>query len=159
MRSKDATLMRARRFCSEACFTVALQRRRLRSAEPEDDSFVFRWWADLQFLIVALRRLRRSAEIATRIPEFSVEVRAAVEEFDKSLPGLRKMRNVGEHVDSYAVNDPKRYDASVDSGQLQVGLFDETVYTWLGESLNIDTALAAAEKLCHRVKQLRSSTP
>jgi len=159
MRSKDAILMRARRLCSEACFTVALQRRRLRSAEPEDNSFVFRWWADLQFLIVALRRLRRSAEIATRIPEFSVEVKVAIEEFDKSLPGLTKMRNVGEHVDAYAVNDPKRRDVSVDSGQLQVGFFDGTVYTWLGQSLNIDNALQAAEKLCVRIKQLKSSTP
>jgi len=155
MRSKDAIVLRARRFCSEACFTVALQRRRLRSAEPEDDSFVFRWWADLQFLIVALRRLRRSAEIAMRIPEFSVEVRAALDEFDKSLPGMTKMRNVGEHVDSYAVNDRKRRVMSVDSGQLQVGVFDGTVYTWLGESLNIDTALVAAEKLCEHIKQLR----
>jgi hypothetical protein len=155
MQSKDANLLRARRFCGEACFTVALQRRRLRSSEPEDDSFVFRWWADLQFLIVALRRLRRSAEIAKRIPEFSVEVSAAIDEFDKSLPGLTKMRNVGEHVDAYAMNDPKRRVVSVDSGQLQVGCFDGTVYTWLGESLNIDIALAAAEKLCERIKQLR----
>ncbi|MFZ3265625.1 MAG: hypothetical protein WA172_16585 [Terriglobales bacterium] len=93
-----------------------------------------------------------------RIPEFSVELRAAVAEFDKSLPGLSKMRNVGEHVDAYAVNDPKRHDASVDSGQLQVGFFDGTVYTWLGESLNIDTALAAAEKLCEHIKQLRPSS-
>ncbi len=90
-----------------------------------------------------------------RIPEFSVEVRAALDEFDKSLPGMTKMRNVGEHVDSYAVNDRKRRVMSVDSGQLQVGVFDGTVYTWLGESLNIDTALVAAEKLCEHIKQLR----
>lgn len=156
MRPKDAILMRARRLCSEACCTVALQCRRLRSTEPEDSSFVFRWWADLQFLIVALRRLRRSAEIAMRVPEFSTEVRAAIDEFDRSLPGLTKMRNVGEHVDDYAANDPKRRDLSVDSWQLQAGSFDGTVYVWLGESLNIDTALAAAEKLFERIKQLGS---
>jgi hypothetical protein len=69
------------------------------------------------------------------------------------------MRNVGEHVDAYAVNDLKRHDRSVDAGQLQAGLFDGTVYTWLGESLNIDTALGAAEKLYAHVQQLRSSTP
>jgi hypothetical protein len=49
-------------------FTVALQRRRIRSKEPEDDVFVMRWWADLQFYIVALRRLRRAAELASRVP-------------------------------------------------------------------------------------------
>ncbi len=93
------------------------------------------------------------------IPELALEVKAAVEEFDKALPGLTRMRNVGEHVDAYAVNNPKRRDLSVDSGQLQVGCFDGTVYTWLGESLNIDSALGASEKLCERIKKLRSSDP
>ena len=49
---------RAKSFCNEACFTIALQHRRLKTTEPEDGVFVFRWHADLQFLIVALRRLR-----------------------------------------------------------------------------------------------------
>jgi hypothetical protein len=48
-------------------FTVALQRRRTRSNEPEDEGFVMRWWADLHFFIVALRRLRRAAELASRV--------------------------------------------------------------------------------------------
>jgi hypothetical protein len=93
-----------------------------------------------------------------RIPELSAEVKAALDEFDKSLPGLTKMRNVGEHVDAYAVNDPKRRAVSVDSGQLQAGCFDGTVYDWLGESLNIDTALSSAEKLYARIKQLKISS-
>lgn len=86
-------------------------------------------------------------------------MKAAIEAFDRSLPGLTKMRNVGEHVDAYAVNDPKRRVASVDAGHLQVGSFDGTAYTWLGESLDIDVALAAAEKLCERIKQLRWPSP
>jgi hypothetical protein len=118
---------------------------------------VFRWWADLQFLIVALRRLRRSAEIAVRVPELSAEVKVALDEFDKSLPGLTLMRNVGEHVDDYAVNDPKRHTVSVDTGQLQAGWFDGIVYHWLGKSLNVDTALSSAEELYARIKQLKLS--
>lgn len=58
-------LERARSLANEATFTVALQRRRVRSKEPEDDAFVVRWWADRQLFIVALRRLRRAAEFAT----------------------------------------------------------------------------------------------
>ena len=44
--SDEAVLKRARSLCSEACFTVAPQHRRLRSTEPEDKAFIFRWWAD-----------------------------------------------------------------------------------------------------------------
>src|SRR5579859_2833960 len=54
--SDAAILERAKSLSNEACFTVSLQHRRLRTTEPEDQVFVFRWWADLQFLIVALRR-------------------------------------------------------------------------------------------------------
>ena len=66
--SDAAILERARSLATEAISTVALQRRRPRSTEPEDGVFVFRWWADLQFLIVALRRLRRAAQLAARTP-------------------------------------------------------------------------------------------
>jgi hypothetical protein len=36
-----ATLERAKSLSNQACFTVALQRRRLRSAEPEDGHIPF----------------------------------------------------------------------------------------------------------------------
>lgn len=94
--------------CNEACFTVALQHRRLQTSEPEDDIFVFRWWADLQFLVVALRRLRRSAAIGARISSVSERINQAISSFDKRLPGLAKMRNIGEHIDDYAVDASKR---------------------------------------------------
>ncbi len=144
--SEAAILERMLSLCNEACFTVALQRRRLRTVEPEDAKFVFRWWADLQFLIVALRRLRRSAALGVRIPSVSERVTRAIDAFDKMLPDLAKMRNIGEHVDDYAVDAPKRRYADVDRKQLQVGTWDGTVYRWIGE-LNVDVAHEAAEQL------------
>jgi hypothetical protein len=132
---------------------IALQHRRLRSQEPEDEVFVFRWWADLQFLIVALRRLRRSAEIVARIPRVSGIVNSAIQEFDGALPCLSKMRNVGEHIDSYAVDAPSRHDKSVSCQQLQVGTWDGTVYCWLGESLDIDVALDVSQRLFGEIKK------
>jgi hypothetical protein len=146
-------LERARSLCSEACFTVALQRRRLRSAEPEDDKFIFRWWADLQFLIVALRRLQRAAQIATHVPEVHLQVIEAITEFKASLPGLDTLRNIGEHIDEYAVDSPKRHDISIDRRGLQVGTWDGTTFSWLNQQLNIDTAMLAAEKLFLAVKR------
>jgi hypothetical protein len=79
--------------------TVALQVRRLATEEPEDETFVLRWWADLQFLIVALRRLRRAAGLAASADDEGGRLRAAIERFDRRLPALAVMRNVGEHLD------------------------------------------------------------
>src|SRR5271167_2115064 len=55
---------RAHSLAYDAVRAVALQCRRLHRRGPEDDTFVFRWWADLQFFIVVLRRLRRAAQVA-----------------------------------------------------------------------------------------------
>ena len=120
--------------------------------------FILRWWADLQFLIVALSRLRRSAQIAQSVATASAAIESAIREFDQALPCLKTMRNIGEHVESYAVDDPKRHNKSVSHSQLQVGQWDGTVYVWLGESLNIDVALDAAQKLLGAVRGAESLT-
>jgi hypothetical protein len=150
MRSDKSILRCAISLCNEACFAVALQHRRLQSAEPEDDTFVFRWWVDIQFLIVALRRLRRSAEIAGSVPTLSGIIKIALGEFDDTVPGLATMRNVGEHVEDYALGQGR--DTTVSPSELQVGCLDWPVYSWLGVSLNLDSALGAAEKLLQAVR-------
>lgn len=94
--SDKAILERASTLANDAMFSIALQRRRLRSNEPEDDVFVMRWWADLQFFIVALRRLRRAAELARRVPSIANSISSALKTFDTALPSLFTMRNVGE---------------------------------------------------------------
>jgi hypothetical protein len=64
------------------------------------------------------------------------------------------MRNIGEHIDAYAVGDLTRHDKSVDHSRLQVGEFDGTVYNWLGASLNIDVSLQASEELLKEIQKL-----
>jgi len=145
--SDGAALERAYSLVNEAMFTVALQRRRVRSAEPEDDRFVFRWWADMQFLIVALRRLRRAAALASCVPFANESVTAALKDFDSALPTLRIMRNVGEHIDDYALDNPRRVHKQVGRRSLQVGTWDGTTYEWLDMRLNVDDAYDAAESL------------
>jgi hypothetical protein len=158
--SDAAILERAKSLCNEACFTIALQHRRLQTTEPEDEVFVMRWWADVQFLIVALRRLRRSAELAARVPSISGDLRAAIRKFDNALPTVAKMRNVGEHIDNYGVDAPKRHHPDIDRRQLQVGTWDGTVFRWLGSELDIDDAMQAfgavkqaAESHCRAEKE------
>lgn len=138
---------RAFSLANEAMLTIDLQRRRIRSEELEDRTFIFRRWADLQFFIVALRRLRRAAELARRAPSVAGKAAIALKHFDESLPDLLMMRNVGEHIEDYGVDDPGRRYKHVNRRMLQVGTFDETIYEWLGVKLNIDEAHSAAKEL------------
>lgn len=145
--SDGAILERALSLANEAMFTVKLQHRRLRSTEPEDEVFFFRRGADFQFLIVALRRMRRAAELAAKVTTVSAAVQDALVAFDHDLPMLLTMRNVGEHVDDYAVDDPKRRHKQVSRRQLQAGSWDGTTFSWLEMTLNTDVALKAAWSL------------
>ena len=158
--SPAATLERAASLVNEALWTVALQRRRLRTSEPEDEDFIFRPWADWQFFVVALTRARQGAMIATRVDDVSDAVRAAIRRFDDAVPGLRVLRNVAEHIDEYAVDSDKRHHGHVSRRGLQVGQWDETQLIWYLDGpyvLNADSALAAAEDLFAAVRAARDT--
>jgi hypothetical protein len=159
--SDAATAERAHSLANEAIHMVALQRRRLQSEEPEDETFVLRRWADFQFFIVSLRRLRQTALLAARPKASNTAIESAIAEFDEALPDLRKkqnlvqkLRNAGEHLDEYAAERGR--DRNVSRRALQVGTLDTTTLEWLGERLNADDALAAAERLYGSIKDARS---
>lgn len=154
-RSDAAIVERAHSLANEAIHMVALQRRRLQSDEPEDETFAFRRWADFQFLIVSLRRLRQAGVLAAKPVASRPEIEEAIGEFDEALPHLQKMRNVGEHVDEYAIE--RGHDRGVDRRALRVGRFDNTTLEWLGGDLNADDALAAAKKLYSAIKDKSSA--
>jgi hypothetical protein len=155
--SDEATITRAASLANEAVFAIALQCRRLRSTEPEDAEFVMRWWADAQFLVVMLRRLRRTAELAMNVPRARGEVEQALSEFDRNVPAVRKMRDVGEHIDEYALDQGR--NKSVSRRALQVGSWDGTTLSWLGDSLNADQALGSAEALVAAIRRARGHVP
>lgn len=145
--TEQAILERARSLTDEAVWMVWLQRRRWQRDEPEDEEFLFRRLADMQFLIVSLRRARRAAEIAAHVPSAEGSVRDAIARFDAALPGLATMRNVGEHIDDYAIDSPDRHHKVVGRRMLQNASWDETTFRWLGQTLNVDEALAAVQQL------------
>jgi hypothetical protein len=151
-----ATIERSARLTNDAMWVVALQRRRLNTAEAEDHSFPGRLWADWQFFIVALIRLRAAAKIASTVPSARSEIARALATFDHGLP-IRRMRDVGEHIDDYAVGRGKHRD--VDRRALEVGSFDGTTLRWriTPEELNADTALLHAQALCEVVRCIARS--
>ena len=104
-----AILERAHSLANEAMFTVALQCRRIKTVEPEDETFIFRWWVDFQFLILALCRLRRAVKIAHKVLAITGDVKIALHKFDRALPHLIRLRNVGELIDEYVVDSESRH--------------------------------------------------
>lgn len=130
-----------------------LQRRRLQSAEPADEAFMLRYWADLQFLVVSLSRFRHAAALIEQSKYATADIVSALAAFDAATPSLRTMRNIGEHAHDYAVNSASRHDPTIDSAQLEVGSWDGRMYGWLKRAdgqfhtLDVDAALSAAKRV------------
>jgi hypothetical protein len=141
-----ATYERARRLANLAVWSIDLQCRRLRSAEPEDSTFVLRRWADFGFLVVSLIRLRRAAQLAASLPNVQPLILPAIECFDAALPGLKAMRDVAEHIDDYALDCGRI--PTIPPQSLEVSTLEERGPTlhWL-DTLNAREALHVSQRL------------
>jgi len=67
------------------------------------------------------------------------------------------MRNVGEHVDDYALDRGRHKE--VNRKMLQVSQWDGTTYHWLNHELNVDVAFKAAFELYSAVRAAKNSYP
>jgi hypothetical protein len=148
-----ATYERAKRLANLSLWTIELQCRRIRSSEPEDSVFVFRKWADFDFLIVALTRLRRAAKLAAHIPEIQPALSTALHEFDSALPHLKTLRDVAEHIDDYAVDSGR--ERSIRRQWLEVSSIsmEGPTLKWLRHQLNSEEALRAGQKLFRAIQE------
>lgn len=135
----------ALRRAQDACLLVALQCRRLERAEPEEAQLAVRVWADVQILMVALRQLRRSVELAALAPSLQDGLVRALAEFDGPLPDLWRMRSVEEHFEAHPVP--------------QTNAWDGRTFTWAEGALNVDDALKAAERLLATMIGVRTANP
>jgi hypothetical protein len=68
-----------------------------------------------------LYRLQCAAQIATATERGVTEVIPALVQFQKQVPGLKTMRDVGELFDEYALDNQRRYRKEIDRTQLEVG--------------------------------------
>ncbi len=143
--SDEATYERARRLANLAIWTVKIQLRRLQSVEPEDEEFIIRKFSDFHFLIVALTRLRRAAELAQKVDPLKKTMKKAIRDFDSSLPSRKKMRDIAEHIDEYAIDSGR--NKSVSRKSLEVASCNGTTWTWLGHDLNTNEAMKASDQL------------
>jgi hypothetical protein len=97
-----------------------------------------------------LRRLRRVAELAKQVPAVEEHVQRALIEFDRAVPSLQTMRNVGEHVDVYALDRGR--DKTISRRELQIGKWVGTTFHWLGAQLDIERAMTASEELLNAMR-------
>lgn len=150
----DLTILdRALTFAMEGLQAADVQLQRARQEPSSEPGGAFQWWIDLQFFIVALRRLRRAAELATRVAGQREAIRAAIAAFDEATPDLRLLRNVGEHIDEYALG--AGYEKSVRWRQLQVGGWNGKTFRWLDIDLNAEKAMDAARDLVGELEWAR----
>jgi hypothetical protein len=143
---------RARRLANLAVYAIALQCRRLNTAEPEDEAFVFRKWYAFEFLLLSLIRLRRIAQQIAGLPELAPVLAPALSEFDMALSGLTLMRNVAEHADDYAFDKGRNPRVTKEMLEVSTLELDGPTLTWLGASLNATRALQAAEVLFQAIQ-------
>jgi hypothetical protein len=83
----------------------------------------------------------------------------ALKEFDASLPDLKRMRDVAEHIDDYAIDQGRQRDVARQS--LEVSFMDDEGPTleWLGSSLNAQEALHASQRLFEALKGISHAFP
>lgn len=148
-----AVLERAVRLGSDSLWGIAVQVRRIRGSEPEDADWWARAWMDLQFLIVVMWRMRQSGVLALSAGLDTERLREALASFDSQLPDLKRMRDVAQHFDEYAVDGPGRRHArpgrsdKVGRRMLEVGSWDSSQFRWLDGSISFETADRASREL------------
>jgi|GEM_PF-1613127 hypothetical protein len=157
-----AILERAVRLGSDSLWGMGVQIRRVRGSEPEDDEWWARTWMDLQFLIVVLWRMRQSGVLALSAGTDTERLQEALAHFDTQLPDLKRMRDVAQHFDEYAVDGPGRRHArpgrsdKVGRRMLEVGSWDSSQFRWLDGSINFAIADRASRELYSIIVTVRN---
>jgi len=137
----------AKNMANIAVWSVELQLKRLMSGKHEIEEFVMQPVVDFHFLIVALTRLRQAASLMSAVSDLS----KAISDFDASLPNLRTVRNILEHIDEYRVGEGK--NKSVPSSSFQTIEFNDQNITWVGYEINLEHAKSASSELFLEIKE------
>lgn len=159
--SEAAVVERAKSFANQWMWAVSLQHNRITSPRPQDTAFhpfgldSFNE-ADVHFLVIALRRLRTAASTLEHAPQVWNPVRDAIHAFDARLPWVKRLRDVFEHLEDYAVDSNLR-KSDTSRRELQVWAGGENGMQWLGYDVDWMEALLAAKDLYAAVKAAHDS--
>lgn len=122
----------------------------------------FQQETDIHFLVVVLRWLRTAAVAAQKVSPDGRLARS-LDNFDRDLPSLKDMRDIGEHMDDYLrgggpTSTPRGRTcerAHPRRTTLRENEDGSLTFTWAGGQLDLDTALSAAERLYAAIRATR----
>jgi len=135
-----------RMLANRAMWTIELQLRRLDSKNLEIEAFEQQALADFQFLLIALDRLEKSANLVNSAVDISEDLNM----FCERMPWLRKLRNAQEHIDEY--QQGKGRDRSIDIAGLHVFHFGQNEIHWLDEKIDLNNILSTSNQLFGAIK-------
>lgn len=153
--SDAATMEKAISLSKEYLHVATLQKNRLQKPCSEEYSFIFKYWIDLQFFILSLYRFRNMVKLAAKIDSISIPVKNAIQDFDRGMPDLKIMRDVGEHMYDYGIDHERRHVKEINRKHLQSGTFDGIIFTWLDKKMNINSALDETVKLYQKLQIMK----
>jgi hypothetical protein len=159
--SEAGVVERAKSLANQWLWAVSLQHHRITSPRPQDAAFHPFGLdslneADVHFLAIALRRLRTAASTLEHAPQVWNPVRDAIQAFDARLPWLKRLRDVFEHLEDYAVDSNLR-KSDTSRRELQVWSWGENGMRWLGHDVDWKEALLAAKDLYGAVRAANDS--
>ncbi|ESZ99708.1 hypothetical protein ThrDRAFT_02702 [Frankia casuarinae] len=155
-------LNRAVRLASNSLYVIDIQIRRIAGDEPEDEDYLFRVWADIDFLIITLWKIRTVTLAAARRLPSDLALTDAIAEFDRSVPHLKLMRDVGQHLEDYMINAASRRhrrpgtEYKISRRQLEVAAWSQNDFRWLDAVLDFTDSRKAASVLYSRLRAARS---
>ena len=141
---------KARSLANIACFSIELQIHRLRKGEPEIPEFVMQPVADFHFLLTAIKRLHRAANLANNAIDRKLS--SQIKEFGQSLPDWEKIRNTMEHIDGRWQNGKSKFPAS--KRELPGFSFSDDLVEWCGVKLNLETVMQASSRLFQAIQDM-----
>lgn len=155
-----AVVERAKSMATDWMWALSLQYDRIVAPRAQDQRFhpfnVQHFHeADVHFFMIALRRLRQVATTIEQAPEQWPPVRRAIDDFDRKLPWLKRLRDVFEHLEDYAVDSNLRH-TETSRRELQVWSAKENGLEWLSYRIEWREAVHAAEELYVCVKTAHS---
>lgn len=159
--SNSAIVERAKSMANDWMWAIDLQLSRIKSPRLQDadyHSFGVNSAndADIHFLVISLARLRRIAVTIEHVPTQWENVHLAINNFDARLPWLKRMRDVFEHLEDYAV-DSNLKRSSTSRRELQVWSLTDNGIHWLGFDINWEESRAAAIELHASIKSAYDS--
>ena len=151
MNHNDADIYeRVRHLANVAVWSINLQARRIRDSEPEDAQFVFRRWMDYHYLIIALSRLRETAQHLLSIVALKDKMQPSIEHFEAEFPWLRDLRNVVAHFDEYPIGKGKNKELRKEG--MEVATIGTDCLRWLNFEIRPEQAVKEGAALFHAIQ-------